>query len=176
MILAEIRQLNQLDGYIYQGRDYINKITLHWTATAYDEVDFSEYHITISGSGRVFVTRQFNERGAHTWQRNTGNLGIALACCGGTAPCIWADGTVAGWGSYPPTNAQVEKMAEVVAYTAIGLGVPAVNIQDHHHWARLDGYGCDRVDIMRLPQENGTGRDIIVGKARYYANKWGLSL
>lgn len=172
MILDKIQNLQDLDPQILRGRDYIDKITLHWTGGTYTDVDHSAYHIVISGTGQIYVTRNFDEVGAHTWQRNTGNLGVSLACCAGLGD-VWADGTVTDWGDYPPTDEQVEAMARVVAYLAVGLGVEMSAVQDHHHYAVLDGYGSDRVDIMSLPQESGDGRNIIVGKARWYLEQWG---
>lgn len=176
MIIEKILDLNAFDPHIMRGRGYIDKITLHWTAGTYYDVDHSAYHVVIDGSEQIYITCNFDERGAHTWRRNTGNLGIALACCYGLGD-VWADGTVANWGNYPPTDKQVEAMARVVAYLAVGLGVQTADIHDHHYWAELDGYGSERVDMMSLPQEAGkSGRDIIVGKAVWYAQQWGVKL
>lgn len=175
--MIEIKKLNELDEYIRQAVGAVRWITNHWTATAYDVVDLNDYHITISGDGRIFLQRPLDQAGAHTWRRNTGNVGVAICCCGGVEPNVWADGSVHGWGTYPPTDKQVEVMAQVVAYLAVGLGVPAANIRDHHYWAVMDGYGSDRVDVMALPQEPGAyGNDVIVGKAIWYAQQWGVEL
>ncbi|MCI5836726.1 MAG: N-acetylmuramoyl-L-alanine amidase [Veillonellaceae bacterium] len=174
--MIQIENLKELDPFIRRAVGAIRYITLHWTAADYDAVNYNAYHIVISGAGAIYLNRELERAGAHTWRRNTANVGVAIACCGGRPPNIWADGTVADWGDYPPTDEQVEVMAQVVAYLAVGLGVPAENIRDHHYWAEMDGYGSDRIDIMALPQEPGNGRDIILGKARWYAGQWGVTL
>lgn len=176
MILKKTRTLKDLDPYIYEGRGWVKRITTHWTGGTYSNVDYSAYHVVIGHDGTIYVTRHFNESGAHVANRNTHNLGISMACCGDMG-IMYADGTVSDWGTYPPTDIQVDKMSEVLAYLMIGIGVPYQNVKDHHYYASIDGYGSDRVDIMALPQEPGKyGNDILLGKALWYANLWGINL
>lgn len=175
VILAEINTLKQLDPYIKRARGIVDTITGHWTGGTYGDIDHSDYHAVIGHGGKIFITRDFDEAGAHTWMRNTGNLGVAMACCADMGT-VYADGTVMDWGNFPPTREQVERMAEVVAYLAIGIGVPQYRIKDHHHWACLDGYGSDRVDVMALPGTSEYGWDVIMRKAAENAEKWGLKL
>ena len=77
------KQLHQLAR---QARGRITRIYLHWTAGHYGQV-FDDYHLNIDRDGTVYVTcDDFGERKSHTWQRNSGTIGIAL-CCGYGADC-----------------------------------------------------------------------------------------
>lgn len=176
MIYLSTNNLNDLDPFIMDGRGYIDKITTHWTGCGYDELDFPDYHVVIDQEGTYHVTRPFNEKGAHTWRRNTGNLGVSMACCD-DALTVFASGYVSNWGDAPPTKAQIEATAQLIGYLAIGLGVRFADIHDHHHYARLDGYGSERVDVMSLPStQPGAGMAILKGKAKWYIQSWGLEV
>ncbi len=148
-------------------------ITLHWGANWYDNTS-EHYNINILGDGTIYsdydnldVTCQ------HTWHRNTGNIGISLSCMGDGS--IWADGTIQ-WGSAPPTDAQVDKMAMVVnsICKAKGWDINYDRVKTHAEWAEIDGYSIHdsdpdmRWDLLAVPQEAGDGGDILRGKAIYF--------
>lgn len=148
-------------------------ITLHWGANWYDNTS-EHYNINILGDGTIYsdydnldVTCQ------HTWHRNTGNIGISLSCMGDGS--IWADGTIQ-WGSAPPTDAQVDKMAMVVnsICKAKGWDINYDRVKTHAEWAEIDGYSIHdsdpdmRWDLLAIPQEAGDGGDILRGKAIYF--------
>lgn len=104
----------------------------------------------------------------HTWRRNTGAVGVALDCCYDASPC--------GLGDYPPTPAQIETMARVIAVLCAVLSLPvdAAHVMTHAEAADLDGYGpattCERWDLWLLAdgQARGSGGEILRGKAIYY--------
>ncbi len=173
-----------------QGRE--PKIYLHWTAGKYEAL-FSEYHISITGDGRIFVaTNNLADTLNHTWKRNTGAVGIALCCAYGAGS--------AGLGNYPPTAKQIEVMAQVIDAVATGFWLTidknhvmthgeAANNEDyltvHNPYAWWNDSYCDgdtRGDLEYLgtpesPSYNpwttkGTrGGDVLRGKANWYRNK-----
>lgn len=86
----------------HRARGRIDTIYLHWTAGRYHQL-FSDYHLLIKGNGALVAsTPDFTDVLAHTWNRNTGSLGIAL-CCAKDA-VMYADGTF-DLGDYPPDSA-----------------------------------------------------------------------
>lgn len=96
-------------------------ITLHWTAVNKDII-FKDYQFNIKKNGQVSQTLSVYTRGAHTYKRNTGNIGIAV--CGG--PKIEA--------------IQLERMAKLVAELMIKFDIPVENVRDHNYYAILDNY------------------------------------
>lgn len=161
----ELTELRQMAEY---ARGSITHIYLHWSAGHYGSF-FEDYHINIDADGSVYSsTDDFTEIKAHTWHRNTGAVGISLACCYG--------GQTNDLGSEPPTQQQIECMAQVVAVLADTMGIPitAEYIMTHAEAADLDGYGpattCERWDLAIL--FNGdiwmSGGDTLRGKAKYY--------
>ena len=69
-----------------RAKGRITRIFLHWTAGHYGQV-YDEYHLNVDRDGTVYVTcDDLGERKAHTWQRNSGTVGITL-CCGYGACC-----------------------------------------------------------------------------------------
>ncbi|WP_052076917.1 N-acetylmuramoyl-L-alanine amidase [Veillonella montpellierensis] len=153
-----------------------DKVTLHWSATDYDTTS-PHYHICILGDGTIYSDHDnFDVRLAHTSMRNTGNIGVSIMCMqDGT---VMKDGTV-GFGTYPPTDEQIETMAQVVASICKGKGwQPTYDVvKTHSEWADIDGYGIFdddpdlRWDLYKIPQESGNGGDIIRGKANWYLSK-----
>lgn len=143
------------------------KVYLHWSAGKYGSF-FEDYHINIDHDGSVYVSADFlSQTLAHTWHRNTGAVGVTMACCYGA--------TTNGWGDYPPTSEQIEAMAQVVAVLSRGLDLPitASNFMTHAEAADLDEYGpnttCERWDLWLLPGvEKGEGGNLIRGKAQWY--------
>ena len=116
-----------------QAKGRITTIYLHWTAGHYGQV-FDDYHATCD---------DFCERKSHTWQRNTGTIGIAL-CCGHDAECELPTAICAkaAWsatepgeyrdpyqammdlGSEPPTAKQIDVLGKIVAILCNELDFP----------------------------------------------------
>lgn len=134
----------------------VKNITLHHSAGNHTQT-FPAYQFGIQGDGTVVQNLSVNEKGAHTWGRNTGNVGISL--------CAMAPG-------FPVTPAQREACAVLIACLCgmFGLDIggkielpemkvigerivatghtmmfPVVN--DHAGFAKADGYFPDRWDI-----------------------------
>lgn len=164
------------------------KIYLHWTAGHYGQYYLNDYHIAIDADGSIYVDHDLNEVLAHTYHRNSGAVGITLACCVGA--------TSDNLGSEPPTDAQIEAMAQVIVAVADGLWL---TIDKNHvlpHGEAADNedgiyphdpYGpkstCERWDLEYLgtsesplfnPYNDGSrGGDVLRGKANWYRNQEG---
>lgn len=163
------------------------KIYLHWTAGHYGQYYLNDYHIAIDYDGSIYVEHDLDEVLAHTYRRNTGAVGITLACCVGA--------TSDDLGSEPPTNAQIEAMAQVIVAVADGLWL---TIDKNHvltHGEAADNedglyphdpYGpkstCERWDLEYLgtsespsfnpyATDGSRGGDVLRGKANYYRNQ-----
>lgn len=111
-----------LDAYDYiwdNARAYNRdvKIYLHWTAGTYDTT-FEDYHYCILGDGTIVQTADLFSPVSSTYRRNSGSLSIAL-CCAYNAVC-YADGNY-DLGDYPPTEAQIEAMSQLIAVAADAL-------------------------------------------------------
>lgn len=154
-----------------------DKITLHWSATGYNYYDGGSYHLIIQGDGTIFSAHDnFDIRLSHTWMHNTGNIGISLAGCYDAS--LYADGTI-NWGTYPPTDEQIEVMAQIVAAIckAKGWEITKDRVKTHAEWAEIDGYSYKdddpdmRWDLLKVPQEDGEGGDVLRGKANWYLNQ-----
>lgn len=169
------------------GRDV--KIYLHWTAGRYGQF-FDDYHISIDQDGTIYAsTDDLSETLAHTWRRSTGSVGVTLCSCYG------AD--TADLGDYPPTAAQIEAMAQVVAVLAkaLWLTIDRYRVMTHAEAAdNIDGLlpdgdeygplnGCERWDLQYLgtPESPSwttdyddphTGGNVLRGKANWYRNEW----
>lgn len=160
----------------YRGR--INNIYLHWTAGNYNQV-FGDYHFCVTGEGGIEMMHQnLDAVLAHTWHRNTGNIGIALCCCYDAQ--IWADGRF-DLGSMPPTDVQIEATARLIATLANELGIPVIKdrIMTHAEVADIDGYGpaymgtsaFEKWDLWKLKDYDGVwknGGDVLRGKAIWF--------
>lgn len=152
------------------------RITAHWEASGYNATS-PHYHLNILGDGTIQSDYDnFDVKLAHTYMRNTGNIGIGLSCCADAE--VTKEGDV-HWGNYPPTDAQIETLAQVIAAICKGKGwQPDVDhVRTHAEWADIDGYGIHdddpdmRWDLIKIPQEDGEGGDIIRGKAAFYMDK-----
>ncbi|CUH97831.1 hypothetical protein P22_3977 [Propionispora sp. 2/2-37] len=162
------------------GRDV--KIYLHWSAGHYGQF-FNDYHINIDEDGSLYCsTTNLATAKSHTYKRNTGAVGIALSCCYNATP--------RNLGSEPPTEKQIEAMAQVVAVLckALDLTVDIFRVMTHAEAAdNLDGlnpgyedngypdgkYGpahsCERWDLWFFPGvSKGEGGDVLRGKAIWY--------
>ena len=165
------------------------KIYLHWTAGHYGQYYLNDYHIAIDADGSIYADHDLDEVLAHTYHRNSGAVGITLACCVGA--------TSDDLGSEPPTNAQIEAMAQVIVAVADGLWL---TIDKNHvltHGEAADNedgiyphdpYGpkstCERWDLEFLgtdespsfnpyTTDGSRGGDVLRGKANWYRNQEG---
>ena len=169
------------------GRDV--KIYLHWTAGRYGQM-YDDYHLNIDQDGSIWAsTDDFSETLAHTWHRNTASIGITL-CCGYGA-------TTEDLGDYPPTVAQIDSVAQVIAVLApaLWLTIDSKRVLTHAEAAdNIDGLlpegdeygpnnGCERWDLQFLGTDESpewttdysdprTGGNVIRGKANFYKNKF----
>ena len=167
-----------------QGRN--PKVYLHWSAGRYDSV-FDDYHINITGAGKIFVTtNDLSEIKSHTWRRNTGSIGISLCCA--------YDATTNDLGEYAPTNIQIETIAKVIDVVATGLWltINKEHVLTHGEAAdNEDGIwchdpygpknGCERWDLEFLETSESPKYDpwdeehrdgsILRGKAIWYHNQ-----
>lgn len=159
------------------------KIYLHWSAGHYN-TKFDDYHVNITGDGKLWLSADLNEVLAHTWKRNTGSVGISLCCAYGA--------TSSDLGSEPPTEAQIEAMAQAIVAVAKGLwltidkyhvlthGEAADNIDDIYPHEQ---YGActtvERWDLQYLGTSESpkylkdydnpaTGGNVLRGKANWY--------
>ena len=188
--------LEDLKGMVENARDPIweqaksqgrnPKVYLHWSAGRYDSV-FDDYHINITGAGKIFVTtNDLSEIKSHTWRRNTGSIGISLCCA--------YNATTNDLGEYAPTNIQIETIAKVIDVVATGLWltINKEHVLTHGEAAdNEDGIwchdpygpknGCERWDLEFLEtsespkydpwDEEHRGGSILRGKAIWYHNQ-----
>lgn len=188
--------LEDLKGMVENARDAIweqaksqgrnPKVYLHWSAGRYDSV-FDDYHINITGAGKIFVTtNDLSEIKSHTWRRNTGSIGISLCCA--------YNATSNDLGEYAPTNIQIETIAKVIDVVATGLWltINKEHVLTHGEAAdNEDGIwchdpygpknGCERWDLEFLEtsespkydpwDEEHRGGSILRGKAIWYHNQ-----
>lgn len=153
-----------------------DKIYMHWTAGHYGQHS-SDYHFNIDEDGTVFQTLDVWETPAATWHRNSGSIAITIDGCADAK--IYRDGRC-DFGTEPPTDAQIEALAQVLATisNATGLPIDSDHMMTHAEAGELDGYGpnttCERWDLWTLPgsPDWGSGGDYIRGKALYYQNEW----
>lgn len=172
---ARLRELTAL------GRNRIMQIYLHWTAGRYGEL-YDDYHFNIDADGTVYRTcALLTDLKAHTWNRNSGAVGIALCGALGALPHSGID---TEFGSYPPTPKQLDAAGRLVALLAQGLDLPIdrLTLLTHCEAALLDGYGPfsgdaeTRWDLWYLRDSPGDGLmkpggDVIRGKALWYKAK-----
>ena len=179
--LDDVRRLAQ------NARGFIDHVYLHWTAGWYGQC-YDSYHICIDEGGEIYIMcDSLTERKAHTYMRNTGAVGIALCCCA-DATCETESTKDYGidLGTEPPTAAQIETMAEVVAVLADEFELPLDvdrYVMTHYEAAKTDHYapGQDpdcRWDLWFIPDYYGAegrldeGGPLIRGKAAWYLRKW----
>ena len=185
-----------------EARNGIKTIYMHWTAGHYGQ-DYDDYHLCIDRDGTVYVNcKHFTEYKTHTWMRNHCAIGIAL-CCGVDARCWLPDGcegfevekayenchyakpdcALIDYGPEPPTDIQIEVLADVVAILCEELELPITyeTVQTHCEAAFEDAYGPGdggsdmRWDLWFLPDINlygalAPGGERLRGKALFYQN------
>ena len=164
-------ELREYRAYFYQF-DFPVVVYLHWTAGKYFTT-FHEYHYCIDGDGEIISTKPLNKVPSATWNRNTGSIAISLCCC--------YDATTADLGDYPPTDAQIESAAQLMAAISDVFDIPidSDHFMTHGEVADIDGYGIHDSDpdmrwdlhILHTGDEWGSGGDILRGKALWYQNR-----
>lgn len=184
--LSELRQLAlNAKPRLWSNAKALNrdvKLYLHWSAGHYGQF-FDDYHINIDYDGSVYIsTDDLAAIKSHTYMRNSGSVGIALACA--------YNATMDNLGPCPPTAAQIEAMAQVVAILCktLDLTVDIYRVMTHAEAANnMDGvnpgyeangqpqgrygpgYTCERWDLWLFPGVTaGTGGNILRGKAIWY--------
>lgn len=171
------------------------KIYLHWTAGRYSQF-WDDYHVQIDEDGKIYIPPDVtldDDSLPATYHRNTGSVAITLLCCVGA--------TTEDLGDMPPTEAQIESMAQAIVAIADGLwltidkdhvlthGEAAANedgIYPHEAYACWNDECHDgqvRWDLEFLQtdespsynpwaEDGSRGGDILRGKAQWYRNEW----
>ena len=168
----------------------IDHIYLHWTAGHYGQA-YDDYHLNIDMDGTVHRTcRSLTEQKAHTWQRNSRSIGIALECGYRASVAVPLGtrekelfGVTAGskrlrpllsaevdYGPEKPTAPQIECLAKITALLCRHLELPITEetVMTHAEAAIVDDYGpCSgdpemRWDLWFLP-DRATGSGIYPG-------------
>lgn len=115
------------------------KLYLHWTAMHYGRF-FCSYHINIDRDGTIYLsTRDFSQYTPGTWKRNDAAVNLTITGCTGSNPRTL--------GPEPPTDAQIETMAQVIAALAEGIGIPV----DKQH-VLTHGEAANNEDGLQLHQ------------------------
>ena len=190
--IDELRQMaaDARESIWSQARAYGRepKIYLHWTAGHYGQLYLDDYHIAIDKDGTIYTDAPLDDVLAHTWRRNSGAVGITLACCAGA--------TSEDLGPEPPTAKQIEVMAQAIVAVADGLWltIDRDHVLTHGEAAdNIDGiypheeYGplttVERWDLQYLGTDESpyyikdydderTGGNVLRGKANWYRNEW----
>ena len=164
-------------------------IILHWSAGHYGQYFPDDYHVQIDENGEIYLsTDDLAEVLAHTWHLNRGTVGVSLCCA-----CF---ATTSDLGDEPPTEAQIETMAQVIAVLCSNLWLtirPDIVLtngeagDDPDLYDDDDLYGpdndCERWDLQYLGTEESpyytsdhndpiTGGNVLRRKAAEYQQKW----
>ncbi len=124
------------------------KGTLHWTAGLYEpnSEDREKYHGGITWNEETKLPgfekwHNFTAHLSHTWEDNTGNVGIALCGMSGADP--------KHFGIYPINQAMVELLVEVCARISILKNIAANSWLTHAERAALakPPYGINSGDL-----------------------------
>ena len=119
---------------LYATADEHNKpvqVILHWTAGKYYSY-FSDYHINIDGDGDIHITqRDFAHTLPHNYYKNAASIGLTLCCA--------YNATTNDLGDYPPTEAQIEAMAKVMAVLSEALEIDIDIVHFPSHGSSADG-------------------------------------
>ena len=164
-------------------------IILHWSAGHYGQYFPDDYHVQIDEDGEIMLsTDDLSEVLAHTWHLNRGTVGVSLCCA-----CF---ATTSNLGDEPPTEAQIETMAQVIAVLCSNLWLtirPDIVLthgeagDDSDLYDDDDLYGpqndCERWDAQYLGTDESpyfttdyddphTGGNVLRRKAAEYQQKW----
>ena len=151
-----------------QGGNLGKQIYLHWTAGTHQWRN-GPYHTTVQGDGTLYKHKAYDQHTAHTYYRNSGNVGLSVA-----AMKDW------NWEQYGPTKPQLEALMAEAAVVAKGWGwkpsdVSIKNVMTHAEAASNkdgraphDNYGPqfwggtgERSDLHKLSRNepDGSGGD-----------------
>jgi hypothetical protein len=127
----------------------------------------------IDFDGKIYaMTNNFAEVKNHTWRRNSGAIAVALACAYGA--------TEKNLGTYAPTVAHYDSLAQTVAVLSMALDIPinADCIMTHAEAAARDGYGPHSGDsetrwdlwFLKNGDTPGTGGNTLREMISHYKN------
>lgn len=164
-------------------------IVLHWTAGHYGQYWPDDYHIHVDEDGEIYLsTEDLSDVLPHTENLNRGSIGVTLCCC--------AFATTSDLGDEPPTEEQIEVMAQVIAVLCANLwltirkDIVATHgefADDPEYYDEEDMYGpnndCLRWDLQYLGTDESpyytadhsdphTGGNVLRGKAEWYRHEW----
>lgn len=164
-------------------------IVLHWSAGHYGQYFPDDYHVQIDENGEIYLSvNDLSEVLAHTWHLNRGTVGVSLCCA-----CF---ATTEDLGDEPPTDAQIETMAQVIAVLCSNLWLTIRSDivmthgeagDDSNLYDDDDLYGpdndCERWDLQYLGTDESpyytadhsdpiTGGNVLRQKAAEYQTKW----
>ena len=165
-------------------------IILHWSAGHYGQYFPDDYHVEIDEDGEIYLSvNDLSEVLAHTWHLNRGTVGVSLCCA-----CF---ATTEDLGDEPPTEAQIETMAQVIAVLCSNLWLTCDRADivmthgeagdDSNLYDDDDLYGpdndCERWDLQYLGTDESpyytadhsdpiTGGNVLRRKAAEYQQKW----
>jgi len=144
-------------------------VTLHWSAGNYTYCS-PDYHYSITFDkklGKAKVVQMCDSDDdilAHTWRRNTDNIGVTI--CSGLNMTEKTDGDC------PPRLEQIELAATLVANLMSKHDIPIEDVYDHAHFAQLDGYPSERWDCRKyLKGQEKNVYELIRDKALWYYNQ-----
>lgn len=169
------------------GRE--TKVYLHWSAGHYGQF-WRDYHVQIDKDGEIYVIADggLDDVLAATWRRNTGSVSICMLGC--------LDADTNSLGAEPPTDAQIDGMAQAIAALSNGLWLTIDKQRVMTHGEAADNeddiepheaYGprttCERWDLEYLgtlespkfhpwSTDGGRGGDVLRGKANWYRQYW----
>ena len=169
------------------GRE--TKVYLHWSAGHYGQF-WSDYHVQIDKDGEIYVIADgaLDDVLAATWRRNSGSVSVSILGC--------LDADTNRLGAEPPTDAQIESMAQAIAALSNGLWLTIDKQRVLTHGEAADNedgiepheaYGprttCERWDLEYLgtlespkfhpwSTDGGRGGDVLRGKANWYRQYW----
>lgn len=170
-----------------QGRE--TKVYLHWSAGHYGQF-WDDYHVQIDKDGEIYVIGDgaLDDVLAATWRRNSGSVSVCILGC--------LDADTNSLGAEPPTDQQIEGMAQAIAALSNGLWLTIDKQRILTHGEAADNedgiephepYGpkstCERWDLEYLgtlesptfhpwAEDGGRGGDVLRGKANWYRKAW----
>lgn len=136
------RKISKNQKPILPPRARIKGVVFHWSAGRYNQM-FGDYHFMFGPNSEVYQNADAvsSARFAtlpHTWNRNTGRLGLCAAAMFNAHP--------ENYGTQPVTRHQVEAMAAFAAGLIRKYGIKLEECRTHEEWASDDGYGPNSGD------------------------------
>ena len=170
-----------------QVKGRVKRLYFHWAGSRYTGPLSELYHITVLGPGGnkpegtvALATDNFAAVLEHTWQRNTGAIGISMACMYDASD----NGSKANFGSEPPTAKMINVMHQIGGILAAELDIPVdiQHVMSHAEagnnadgWYAHAPYGpgspkVERWDWWYYPERNtpGAGGEYLRDNVRFY--------